>query len=187
MDTRLANMARNGDRGAFAQLVDIYKDKIYHLAYRMMGNAQEAEDVVQETFLRVYTNLDRYDEQQKFSTWMYRIATNLCIDRLRKRRSTYSLDAEMQNGEGNDWYSLMPSNEDTPENQLILSETQSQIKESIESLPEKYKSILILRYFHDLSLQEISEIVNMPVTTIKTRLHRGREYLKKKLETSFRP
>jgi RNA polymerase sigma-70 factor (ECF subfamily) len=70
---------------------------------------------------------------------------------------------------------------------LILSETQSQIKESIESLPEKYKSIVILRYFHDLSLQEISEIVNMPVTTIKTRLHRGREYLKKKLETSFRP
>lgn len=185
MDTRLAKLARNGDRDAFAQLVDLYKDKIYHLAYRMMGNAQESEDVVQETFIRVFTNLERYDETQKFSTWIYRIATNLCIDRLRRRRSVYSLDADMQDGDGNDWYSLMPGNEPTPENQLIVSETQGQIRESIDSLPEKYKSIVVLRYLHDLSLQEISEIVKMPVTTIKTRLHRGREFLRKKLEQSF--
>nr|WP_275984042.1 RNA polymerase sigma factor SigW [Paenibacillus hamazuiensis] len=187
MDTRLAKLARNGDRGAFAQLVDLYQDKIYHLAYRMMGNAQEAEDVVQETFLRVYSNLERYDETQKFSTWIYRIATNLCIDRLRKRRTTYSLDAEMPEGEGSDWYSLMPSNEDTPEKQVIVSETQQQIRESIDTLPEKYKSIVILRYLQDMSLQEISEVLTMPITTIKTRLHRGREFLRKKLEQTFGP
>ncbi len=183
VETRLAKLARNGDRGAFADLVELYKDKIFHLAYRMLNNTHEAEDAVQETFLRVYMNLDRYDENQKFSTWIFRIGTNLCIDRLRKRKKkTYSLDAEMPDGEGNDFYSMLPGHEDTPEKQVILSETQQQIRKAIDTLPEKYKSVVILRYLHDLSLQEIGEVLDMPVTTVKTRVHRGREYLRKKLE-----
>ena len=183
VETRLAKLARNGDRGAFAELVELYKDKIFHLAYRMLGNRHEAEDAVQETFLRVYTNLDRYDENQKFSTWIFRIGTNLCIDRLRKRKhTTYSLDAEMPDGEGVDYYSLLRSSEDTPEEQLVLSETQHQIRRAIETLPEKYKAVVILRYLHDMSLQEIGDVLKMPVTTVKTRVHRGREFLRKKLE-----
>jgi RNA polymerase sigma-70 factor (ECF subfamily) len=183
VETRLAKLARNGDRGAFAELLELYKDKIYHLAYRMLNNKHEAEDAVQETFLRVYTNLHRYDEQQKFSTWIFRIATNHCIDRLRKRKhSAYSLDAEMPDGEGNDYYSMLPGNEDTPEKQIVLSETQQQIRKAIDGLPEKYKSVVILRYLQDMSLQEISDVLDMPVTTVKTRVHRGREYLRKKLE-----
>lgn len=182
LDTRLAKLARGGDRAAFAELVELYKEKIYHLAYRMLQNRHEAEEIVQETFLRVYTNLDRYDEEQKFSTWIYRIGTNLCIDRLRKRKVNYSLDAEMGDGEGTDWYSTLPSREETPDQQVLLSETQSQIRQSIETLPEKYRAVVILRYLQDLSLQEISEVLSMPVTTIKTRLHRGREFLRKKLE-----
>ncbi|WP_442602760.1 RNA polymerase sigma factor SigW [Paenibacillus sp. KN14-4R] len=184
VETRLAKLARSGDRLAFAELVDLYKDKIYHLAYRMLGNKQEAEDAVQETFLRLYTNLHRYDETQKFSTWIFRIATNLCIDRLRKRKPVYSLDADMDGGEGNDFYAMMPSNEETPEKQVIVSETQQLIRKAIETMPEKYKSIVILRYLQDMSLQEISDVLDMPVTTIKTRLHRGRDYLRKKLEMS---
>lgn len=185
VETRLAKLARGGDRTAFAELVDLYKDKMYHLAYRMLGQSQEAEDVVQETFLRVYTNLDRYDENQKFSTWIYRIATNLCIDRLRKRRISYSLDAEMPEGEGADWYSLLPSDQATPEKEIVLSETQQQIRKAIDSLPEKYKSVVILRYLQDMSLQEIGDVLNMPVTTVKTRVHRGREFLRKKLQSEF--
>lgn len=182
VEARLAKLARNGDRNAFAELVELYKDKIFHLAYRMLNNKQEAEDAVQETFLRVYTNLHRYDEYQKFSTWIFRIGTNLCIDKLRRRKQTYSLDAEMTDGEGNDYYAMLPSDEDTPEKQLIVSETQAQIHRAIETLPEKYKSVVILRYLQDMSLQEISDVLDMPVTTIKTRVHRGREYLRKKLE-----
>ena len=182
VEARLAKLARNGDRNAFAELVELYKDKIFHLAYRMLNNKQEAEDAVQETFLRVYTNLHRYDENQKFSTWIFRIGTNLCIDKLRRRKQTYSLDAEMTDGEGNDYYAMLPSDEDTPEKQLIVSETQAQIHRAIETLPEKYKSVVILRYLHDMSLQEISDVLDMPVTTIKTRVHRGREYLRKRLE-----
>jgi RNA polymerase sigma-70 factor (ECF subfamily) len=183
VEIRLAKLARNGDRGAFSELVDLYKDKIYHLAYRMLNNKHEAEDAVQETFLRVFTNLHRYDENQKFSTWIFRIATNHCIDRLRKRKHTaYSLDAQMQDNDGNDYYSLLPSNEETPEKLVVLSETQEQIRKAIESLPEKYKSVVILKYLHDMSLQEISDVLDMPVTTVKTRVHRGREFLRKKLE-----
>lgn len=182
LETRLARLARKGDQRAFAEIVDLYKDKLYHLAYRMIGNRQEAEDIVQEAFLRVFKHLDRYDENQKFSTWIYRIATNLSIDRLRKRRAIYSLDAESSDHEGLDGYAMLPSDDRTPESELLLSETQRLIHEAMETLPAKYKSVMVLRYLQDLSLQEISDIMGMPVTTVKTRVHRGREFLRKKLE-----
>lgn len=187
VETRLAKLARAGDREAFEELVQLYKDKIYHLAYRMLGNRQEAEDAVQETFLRVFMNLERYDEQQKFSTWIFRIGTNLCIDRLRKKKPNYSLDAELPEGEGGDWYSMLPSEDATPEDQVILSETQQQIRRAIEAMPEKYKSVVILRYLQDLSLQEIGDVLDMPVTTVKTRVHRGREFLRQQLDKLDKP
>lgn len=152
------------------------------MAYRMLNNRQEAEDVVQDTFMRVYNNLERYDDTMKFSTWIYRIATNLCIDRLRKRKPIYSLDAESSEYEGLDGYSMIPSDNRTPESELLLSETQRIIHQAIDTLPPKYKTVMILRYIHELSLQEVGDILDMPVTTIKTRVHRGREFLRKKLE-----
>ncbi|WP_168123865.1 RNA polymerase sigma factor SigW [Paenibacillus sp. HB172176] len=182
LENRLARLALKGDRQAFEELVDLYQGKLYHMAYRMLSSRQEAEDVVQETFLRVYKNLERFDDTQKFSTWIYRIATNLCIDRLRKRRPTYSLDAESNDYEGLDGYSMIPSDDRTPESELILTDTQRIIQEAMESLPPKYKTVMMLRYLHDLSLQEVGDILGMPVTTIKTRVHRGREFLRKKLE-----
>jgi len=179
IEARLVRLAKAGDRGAFADLVELYKDKIYHLAYRMLGNRQEAEDIVQETFLRVFRNLDRFDEALKFSTWIYRIGTNLSIDRLRRRRVSYSLDAETgSDGDGQDWHGLLADENLTPEGRVLLSETQRRIRAAIDALPEKYKSVVILKYLHDLSLQEIGDILDMPVTTVKTRVHRGREYLR---------
>jgi len=185
IETRLVRLAKSGDRGAFADLVELYKDKIYHLAYRMLGNRQEAEDVVQETFLRVFRSLDRYDESLKFSTWIYRIGTNLAIDRLRRRRAAYSLDAETasaSDSDGQDWHGLLASEDMSPEGHVLLSETQRRIRDAIRSLPEKYKSVVILKYLHDMSLQEIGDVLNMPVTTVKTRVHRGREFLRRRLE-----
>ncbi|WP_128895263.1 RNA polymerase sigma factor SigW [Longirhabdus pacifica] len=182
IESQLAKKAKGGDRSAFNELVQRYSSKIYNLAYRMLGNVQESEDVVQETFLRVYKNLASYNPTHKFSTWIYRIGTNLCIDRLRKRKPIYSLDMEREDGEGVDGYAVIASDEKTPEMELILSETQLSIREAIQSLPDKYKSVVILKYFQDLSLQEISEILDMPVTTVKTRIHRGREYLRRKLQ-----
>ncbi|PDO09329.1 MAG: RNA polymerase sigma factor SigW [Candidatus Reconcilbacillus cellulovorans] len=183
LDVRLARQARAGDREAFAGLVDLYQDKLYHLALRMLSHPQEAEDAVQETFLRVFASLDRYDESQKFSTWIYRIATNLCIDRLRKRKSSVSLDADTaDNGEGTDWYDVLPGDEQTPESRFLTSELQELVRKAIDELPDKYKAVVVLRYLHDMSLQEIGDILDLPVTTVKTRIHRGREALRRKLE-----
>ncbi|MFS1514633.1 RNA polymerase sigma factor SigW [Chengkuizengella sp. SCS-71B] len=181
-EIKIIKLAKKGNHQAFSDLVDLYKNKIYHLGYRMLGNKQEAEDITQETFLRVYKSIHKYDAKYKFSTWIFRIGTNLCIDRLRKRKNAFSLDAETIEGEGIDGYDILPSEDDSPDQQLIISETQRHVREAIDKLPEKYKSVVVLRYLHDLSLQEVGDILNMPVTTVKTRVHRGREYLRKKLE-----
>jgi len=182
IEAHLARLALKGDQQAFAEIVGLYQDKLYHMAYRMLGSRQEAEDVVQDTFLRVYKNLDRYDDTMKFSTWIYRIATNLCIDRLRKRKPTYSLDADTTEHEGLDGYSMIPSDNRTPESETLLSEMQATVHKAIDNLPAKYKSVMVLRYLQELSLQEIGDVLDMPVTTVKTRVHRGREFLRKRLE-----
>ncbi|ATF10796.1 RNA polymerase sigma factor SigW [Brevibacillus sp. HB1.2] len=181
VEKRLTQRAKRGDREAFAELIEIYKDKIFQLAYRMVGNRQDAEDIAQETFLRVYANLHSYDDSYKFSTWIYRIATNLCIDRGRKKRPDFSLDEETEPGQGLDWYSRLSSNERTPEDKVVTQELQETVQDALSHLQPKYRSIMILRYIEDLSLQEISDIVKLPITTIKTRIHRGREALRSKL------
>lgn len=184
-EKRLLQKSKAGDRLAFAELVEIYKDKINSLAYRMLGNAQDAEDITQETFMRIYANLHRYDEQYKISTWIYRIANNLCIDKIRKRRvrsNQFSLDAEITGTDGLDLYNTMRDTDPLPEQQVIQYELQDRIREAMLSLTPKYRTIMILRYLEDLSLQEISEIVGLPVATVKTRVHRGREALRKRIK-----
>jgi len=182
IEEKLIKRIKKGDRDAFPELVELYKDKIYHVAYRMLGNAQEAEDIAQETFIRVYANLENYDPSYKFSTWIYRIATNLCIDHLRKRKqSVYSLDKPVEGAEGLDWHDRLADPDLGPEDRVLEGEFHGQVQEAIDSLSPKYRSIMILRYLEDLSLSEISDALKLPVTTIKTRIHRGREALKKKL------
>ncbi|AIG24633.1 RNA polymerase sigma factor SigW [Brevibacillus laterosporus] len=182
VERRLVERAKRDDREAFAELVEMYKDKIFQLAFRMVGNRQEAEDIAQETFLRVYANLHSYDENYRFSTWIYRIATNLCIDRGRKKKPQFSLDEE-QGGdlEGLDWYSRLASDEKTPEEKVVVQELQETVQAALTKLNPKYRSIMVLRYIEDLSLQEISDALQLPITTIKTRIHRGREALRNKL------
>jgi RNA polymerase sigma-70 factor (ECF subfamily) len=183
IEEKLIKKIKKGDRDAFAELVELYKDKIYQVAYRLVGNAQEAEDVAQETFLRVYANLGHYDPAYKFSTWVYRIATNLSIDLLRKRKLVYSIDKEAPGTDGIDWHDRLADQQPNPEEQTITGELQVQVQQAIDSLSPKYRAIMILRYIEDLSLQEISEVVKLPISTIKTRIHRGRESLKKKLNS----
>ncbi|GAK04540.1 RNA polymerase sigma factor SigW [Geomicrobium sp. JCM 19037] len=171
-----------GDPEAFAQIVEAYKDKVYQIAYRMVGNAQEAQDVAQEAFIRAYTNIDRYDTNRKFSTWLFRIATNLSIDKLRKKKPDYSLDAEVSGTEGLDGYSQLAATDALPDEQVVTLEWQASIQEEINALPPKYRAAIILKYMEDLSLQEMSEILDLPVGTIKTHVHRGREALRKRLK-----
>ncbi|MBP1996775.1 RNA polymerase sigma factor SigW [Paenibacillus eucommiae] len=185
-ELRLIKLSRTGDRGAFVELVELYRNKIQRLAYRMLHNKPDSEDIVQETFIRVYLNLNHYDESQKFSTWIYRIGRNVCIDLLRKKRPVASLDAEFSDADDDySFYSKIASEESSPEHLVLQSETEEHIRKSINKLSDKYKSIIMLYYLQELSLQEISEKLRLPVTTVKTRLHRGRELLRKKWGMTF--
>jgi RNA polymerase sigma-70 factor (ECF subfamily) len=184
-ETNLVKLSLTGDRSAFGQLVELYKGKIHRLAYRMLNNPHDSEDVVQETFMRVYLNLNRYDEKQKFSTWIYQIGKNLCVDLLRKKKTTYSLDAEIAGEDELNHYGILSSEDKSPEMALMETELQEQLNLVISKMSDKYKAIATLHYVHDLSIQEISEKLSMPVTTVKTRLYRGRDYLKKRWGMSF--
>lgn len=170
-----------GDQNAFAEIVDIYKDKVYQLCYRMLGNQHEAEDIAQEAFIRAYVNIHTFNQKLKFSTWLYRIATNLSIDRIRKKKPDYYLDAEVAGTEGLTMYSQLAADAALPEEELESLELQEVIQKAILSLPDKYRTVIVLKYIDELSLKEISKILDLPVGTVKTRIHRGRESLKKLL------
>lgn len=170
-----------GDQNAYEDIVNLYQHKLYQVCYRMLGNKEEAEDITQEAFVRAYINLHSFDQNRKFSTWIYRIATNLCIDRIRKKKPDYYLDAEVAGTEGLDMYSQIAADEQLPEEALEQMELQERIQYEISRLPDKYRAVIVLKYIEELSLQEISEILEMPLGTVKTRIHRGREALRKQL------
>lgn len=172
---------KKGDQSAFAEIVDLYKDKIYQLCYRMLGNTHEAEDIAQEAFIRAYVNIHTYDLDKKFSSWLYRIATNLSIDRIRKKKPDYYLDAEVSGTDGLTMYSQVAVDISLPEDEVETMELQETIQKAILKLPDKYRSVIVLKYIDELSLIEISEILNIPIGTVKTRIHRGREALRKQL------
>ncbi|HWO98668.1 MAG TPA: RNA polymerase sigma factor SigW [Bacillus sp. (in: firmicutes)] len=179
--SRKIKQVKKGDQDAFAEVVEYYKDKVYQLCYRMLGNAHEAEDSAQEAFIRAYVNIHSYDSSKKFSTWLYRIATNLCIDRIRKKKPDYYLDAEINGTDGLNMYSQIPADQKLPEDELEKLELQEHIQQEILKLPDKYRSVIVLKYVDELSLKEISDILDLPVGTVKTRIHRGREALRNKL------
>ncbi|MFC6041201.1 RNA polymerase sigma factor SigW [Paenisporosarcina macmurdoensis] len=170
-----------GDQNAFAEIVELYQDKLYRICYRMLGNKHEAEDIAQEAFVRAFINIHTFDTNRKFSTWLYRIGTNLCIDRIRKKKPDYYLDAEVAGTEGLNMYSQIASKEELPEQEVLKMEMQDRVQYEISRLPDKYRAVIVLKYMEDLPLQEISDILEMPLGTVKTRIHRGREALRKQL------
>jgi RNA polymerase sigma-70 factor (ECF subfamily) len=162
--------AMAGDNEAFACLVEAYQTAVYNLAYRMLGNAAEAEDAAQETFIRVYTRLDTYDSERKFSSWLLAIASNYCIDRLRQRRFGWlSLD------ELPPWRWLASSSR--PEEAVIRSEERDEVRQLLDQLPPHYRATVILRYWYDLSYQEIAEAMETTESAVKSTLHRARQML----------
>ncbi|MGM0846788.1 MAG: RNA polymerase sigma factor SigW [Bacillota bacterium] len=170
-----------GDQDAFAEVIELYKDKVFQICFRMLGNRHEAEDISQEAFIRAYVNIHTFNQNRKFSTWLYRIATNLCIDRIRKKKPDYYLDAEVKGTEGLTMYSQIAADGQLPEEEVEEMELQAEIQRQILKLPDKYRSVIVLKYIEELSLQEISGILDLPLGTVKTRIHRGREALRKQL------
>ncbi len=162
-----------GDQQAFQRLVELYQGPIYNMAYRMLHNAHDAEDAAQEIFLRMYTKIETYDQSRKFSTWIFSVASNYCIDRIRRRRPLVPLD---------DMAFALPSNEDGPERLALRGELRDTVQRALATLPDHYRLIAVLRYWHDFSYQEIEEITKLSESAVKTRLHRARKMIAQALD-----
>ena len=153
------------------QILDVYQRPVYNLCYRMLGDASEAEDAAQETFLRAYTKLASYNPSHKLSSWLLSIASHYCIDRLRKQR--YQLVS---------WDDLppwrwLPDTTPQPEEATLKHESRDAVHELLQALPADYKAATILRYWHDMSYDEIAEALDTSVSAIKSRLFRARQML----------
>ncbi|MCB8983707.1 MAG: sigma-70 family RNA polymerase sigma factor [Ardenticatenaceae bacterium] len=165
--------ARQGDKAAFGKLIEAYQTPVYNLAYRMLNNAGEAEEAAQEAFIRAYTRLDSYNPEHKFSTWMLSITSNYCIDLIRKRRALLlSIDEPLPPHPA-----LMSDNSKGPEAQVVMNEQQAMVQTLLQELPEDYRQTVVLRYWYDLSYDEIADMMDTTVSAIKSRLFRARRLL----------
>ena len=164
---------RKGDQDAFAELVYTFQDPVYNLCYRMLGESGEAEDATQEAFLRAYTYMHRYDTKRSFKTWVMSIASNHCIDRLRKRRMQYvSLDDEPTAAA-----LALSSSDPLPEQATLRNERSEAIQSLLLKLDAEYRAAVILRYWYDYSYAEIAQTMNTTESAIKSRLFRARRTL----------
>lgn len=167
------DQARRGDKSAFGKIIEVYQRPVYNLAYRMLNNSGEAEEAAQEAFIRAYTRLDSYNPNHKFSTWLLSITSNYCIDLIRKRRAILlSIDEPLPPHP-----SLMSERASGPEPQLVQSEQQEMVQRLLAELAPEYREAVVLRYWHELSYDEIAEMMDTTVSAIKSRLFRARKQL----------
>lgn len=169
--TEIIDRVRNGDSRAFAAVVDSFRTSVYNLCYRMLNNISgDAEDAVQEVFVKVWRNIDKYDEQRTFSTWVLSIATNHCIDQIRKRRlPTVEIDETMEE--------VIPDRIPSPKRIVAEREKAEQVRILLDGLSEVDRAIIILRYWDDLSDREIGSAVGLSEAAVKSRLFRARKQL----------
>lgn len=177
-EDKLIARAARGDAAAFNELLGAYEKKMYAVCLRMSGNHEDAQDCLQETMLRVYRAISGFKRQSSFSTWLYRVAMNTCLDELRKKRNrpSTSLDGLLETG----W---SPSDEfDTPERHALERERQQEIRRAIAELPEDMRAAVVLRDIEGLPYEEIARVLDINVGTIKSRISRGREKLREKMQ-----
>ncbi|MBX7061437.1 MAG: sigma-70 family RNA polymerase sigma factor [Pyrinomonadaceae bacterium] len=187
-DHELIEATKNGDESAFTEIVTRYKSPLTNYLYRFLNDYEEAVDLAQETFVRVYFAIDRYHTQFAFSTYIYRIATNLAISeiRRRKRRRLFSISG-LLGGEKDDGTEFeIPDDRALPENELLDNERDTQIARAIAALPEKYRIPIILRDIQGRSYEEVSAVMDLGLGTTKSRISRGRALLKEKLQEYLR-
>lgn len=181
-DEMLFSQVQREDMHAFDMIVSRYKTRLYNCVYRMVNNAENAEDLVQETFLRVYKNRHNYQATSNFSTWIYTIALNLARSELRKRkrRQFFSLNSSTHEDSNTEGFDL-PDTSSGPSEHLEQSELGRAIQKAIDQLPVKYRTVIVLRDVQELSYEQISEILECPTGTVKSRVNRARLRLQEML------
>ncbi|MFO7892002.1 MAG: sigma-70 family RNA polymerase sigma factor [bacterium] len=182
-DEELIERFQDGDSYAFEQLVYRYKDRLTNFVYNFLRNKVEAEDIVQETFLRLYRNKHSYKKIAKFSTWFYTIAANLAKTELRKRKRKSMLSISNMGIEDKDYD--IPDVSLSPEKKVDSNIKEKIIRDKIEKLPLKFREVVILRDIEQCTYEEICEILNIPIGTVKSRINRGRQKLQKELKHLF--
>jgi RNA polymerase sigma-70 factor (ECF subfamily) len=183
-DLKIIESCLLGDTEEFSRLIGTYENMVYNLAYRMSNNSQEAEDISQESFLRAYQSLTHFNPSYKFSTWLYQITLNIIRDRFKKKELNYvSLDAPVETDDS-EFYPQPVDFTNNPEQIMTQKEDTQVIQKAIYSLPLKYREVIVLRHLQDLSYIEITNILKLPTGTVKVRLYRAREQLRKILADS---
>jgi RNA polymerase sigma-70 factor, ECF subfamily len=170
--------ARHGDEDAFTTLVETYQTPVYNLCYRMLGDPGSAEDAAQETFWRAWQNLNRYDPERSFITWLLSIAAHFCIDQQRKRRiPLFELDEFPD-------FDISDPHEPTPEKTVSMDEEDAALYALINQLNPQDRAAVILKYWNDCSEEEISQMLSLTVSAVKSRLHRSRRQLAEMISAS---
>lgn len=177
-DRVLVERCLKGEEKAFEELLRKYKNSVYSICYRMVRNQTDAEDLAQDVFIRTFTVLDRYDPSYPFSSWLFRITSNLCIDFLRKAKwGMVSIDQPIDGPEGSIQRQL-PSDVVKPDRRMENKEMMAALEEAISILPEHYRVIVILRHQEQMSYEEIADDLGIPLGTVKARIHRARNMIK---------
>ncbi|MEZ4459285.1 MAG: sigma-70 family RNA polymerase sigma factor [bacterium] len=186
-DRKLVRRLRQRDEEAFCELVRVYQHKVFNVIYRILGDRAEAEDVAQEVFVSIFKHIDGFRGDSKFSTWIYRIATNHARNRLKylSRRSHRDHQNFEDSHDSVKENSPLSSGIARPDEQLLGKELEKVIQEGLESLTEIHRTIIVLRDVEHLSYQEIAEIVELPEGTVKSRLFRARVALKEYIEARY--
>lgn len=180
-DDTYVDLAKKGDADAFRKLMDKYQKPLYYHVLKMVKHHEQVEDLVQEAFVKAFENLDSYNKNYAFSTWLYRITTNHTIDYLRKRKlSTVSMNEPIKTREGE--MSMQIAGKAESDRKIIKEQRSKIIKRAINNLPEKYRAVIEMRHLEELSYQEIADSLDLPLGTVKAHIFRAREMLYKALK-----
>lgn len=172
------NAIDSGDQKAYAELMSRYKDSIYFMLLKMVNNRDDADDLTIEAFGKAFKNIKQYTPDYAFSTWLFKIATNNCIDFIRKKRKqTFSIDKGLETDDGGELTIDIKSNQPDPEENLMKKQKVMMMRDVVERLKPRYKKLVELRYFQERSYEEIADELQLPLGTVKAQLFRAREFL----------
>jgi RNA polymerase sigma-70 factor (ECF subfamily) len=174
IDSALIHRTRNGETEAFGEIVKRYQQSVFNVCYRLLGNHRDAEDLTQNTFIRVYRRLHTYDSKRPFGPWIRKIATNLCLNFFQQRTDIIPFEERH--------HQPTPNKRTTPEEIYNKTEQAETLHQAIINLPPKHRVMIELRHYQELSYQEIAETLNIPVSDVKSYLFRGRKLLAQRLK-----
>jgi RNA polymerase sigma-70 factor (ECF subfamily) len=182
-DRDLVAAAKRGESQAFKTLMKKYRKSVYYMLLKMVKNPDDAEDLTQEAFAKAFNSVDKFDSTFAFSTWLFRIATNNCIDFIRKKRvQTISIDTPLEGDDGSSMRFDVKDDNFDPNEEMLRQQRKHYLEMAIERLPEKYRTLVELRYFQELSYEEVADELDIPLGTVKAQLFRARELLNEELK-----